>query len=84
MMPYSVGQSPSQGMFPKNTLSRPCSENEVDGGGTFGHGIPKISRVHIVSSMGSFVEGVLHPFVCNPTFFQALYSPFIFCGSNFE
>jgi hypothetical protein len=31
MVPYWVGQSPSQGMLPKKTLSRPCSEHEVDG-----------------------------------------------------
>jgi hypothetical protein len=29
MVPYWVGQSPSQGMFPKKTLSIPCSEYEV-------------------------------------------------------
>jgi hypothetical protein len=29
MVPYWVGQSRSQGMFPKKTLSRPCSEYEV-------------------------------------------------------
>jgi hypothetical protein len=28
---------------------------------TFGHGVLDISRAHIVSSMGEFVEGVLHP-----------------------
>jgi hypothetical protein len=55
-----------------------CSEYEVDGGNTFGHGFPEISRDHIVSFMGSFVEGVLHPYVFNATFFQALYLPFIF------
>jgi hypothetical protein len=32
MVPYWVGQSPSQGMFPKETLSRPCNEYEVDWG----------------------------------------------------
>ena len=37
-----------------------------------------ISRAHIVSFMGAFVEGVLHPFICNATFFQALYFPLIF------
>jgi hypothetical protein len=84
MVPYWVGQSPSQGMFPKKTLSRPCSEYEVDGGSTFGHGVLDISRAHIVSFMGAFVEGVLHPFVCNATFFQALYLPFIFYGLNIE
>jgi hypothetical protein len=31
-VPYWVGQSPSQGMFPKENLSRPCNEYEVGGG----------------------------------------------------
>jgi hypothetical protein len=48
MVPHWVGQSPSQGVFPKKTLSRPCSEYEVDGVNTFGHGVPNISRAHIV------------------------------------
>jgi hypothetical protein len=61
MVPYWVGQSPSQGVFPKKTLSNSCSEYEVDGGMTFGHGVLDISRAHIVSFMGAFVEGVLHP-----------------------
>jgi hypothetical protein len=67
MVPYWVGQSPSQGMFLKKTLSRPCSEYEVDGIRNFGHGVRNISRAHIVSFMGTFVEGVLQPFVykCN-------------------
>jgi hypothetical protein len=30
MVPYWVGQSPIQGMFPKKTLSRSCNEYEVD------------------------------------------------------
>jgi hypothetical protein len=84
MVPYWVGQSPSQGMFPKKTLSRPCSEYEVDGGRNFGNGVPDISRVHIVSFMGSFVEGMLHPFICNAPIFQALYLHFIFYGLNIE
>jgi hypothetical protein len=84
MVPYWVGQSPSQGMFPKKTLFRPCIEYEVDGGRNFGHGVLDISKAHIVSFMGAFVEGVLHPFVYNATFFQALYLPFIFYGLNIE
>jgi hypothetical protein len=84
MVPYWVGQSPSQGMFPKKTLSRPCNEYEVDWGNTLGHGVLDISRAHIVSFMGAFVEGALHAFICNATFFQALYLPFIFYGSNIE
>jgi hypothetical protein len=78
MVPYWVGQTRSQGMFPKKTLSRPCSEYEVDGSRNFGHGAPDISRAHIVSFIGSFVEGVLHPFICNATFLQALYFPSVF------
>jgi hypothetical protein len=66
------------------TLSRPCSEYEVDWDGTFGHGVLDILRAHIVSFMGAVVEGVLHPFVCNATFFQTLYFPFIFYGTNIE
>jgi hypothetical protein len=50
----------------------------------FGHGVLDISRAYIVSFMGAFVEGALHPFVCNATFFQALYLPFIFDGPNIE
>ena len=48
-------------MFPKKILSKSCNEHEVDGGMTFGHGVLDISRAHIVSSIGAFVEGVLHP-----------------------
>jgi hypothetical protein len=84
MVAYWVGQSPSQGIFTRSTFSSPCSEYEVDGARYFGHGVPDISRDHIVSFMGAFVEGVLHPFVCNETFFQALYFPFIFYGPNIE
>ena len=74
MMPYWVGQSPSQGVFPKNTLSNSCSEYEVDGGMTFGYGVLDISRAHIVSFMGTFVECVLHPCLqCN-----LFPSPFIY------
>jgi hypothetical protein len=39
MVPYWVDQSPSQGVFPKKTLSKSCNEYEVDGGMTFGHGV---------------------------------------------
>jgi hypothetical protein len=38
MVPYWVSQSPSQGMFPKKTLSRSCDEYEVDWGNTLGMG----------------------------------------------
>ena len=84
MVPYWVGQSPIQGGFPKKTLSRPCNEYEVDEDRNFGHGVPDISRDHIVSFMGAFMEAVLHPFICNAKFFQDLYSPFIFSGPNIE
>jgi hypothetical protein len=59
MVPYWVGQTPIQGMFSKKTLYRPCNEYEVDCGRTIAHSILDISRVHIVSFMGAFVEGVL-------------------------
>jgi hypothetical protein len=71
MVPYWVGQSPSQGVFSKKNLSKSCSEYEVDGGMTFDHRVLDISRAHIVSFMGAFVEGVAS-LVCNATFFQAL------------
>jgi hypothetical protein len=61
MVPYWVSQSPSLGMFPKKTLSKSCNSYEVYWGRIFGHGVLDISRVHIVSFMGAFVEGVLHP-----------------------
>jgi hypothetical protein len=61
MVPYWVGQSPIQGMFPKKTLSISCNEYEVDWENNHGHGVIDISRINIVSFMGSFVEGVLHP-----------------------
>jgi hypothetical protein len=61
MVPYWVGQSLSQGMFPKITLSRSCNEYEVDQGNILGNGVLDISRAHIVSFMGAFVEGLLHP-----------------------
>jgi hypothetical protein len=38
MVPYWVGQSQSQGMFPKKTLSRSCNEYEVDWGRLLGMG----------------------------------------------
>jgi hypothetical protein len=61
MVSYWVGQSPSQGMFPKKNLSRSCNECEVDWGKILGHGVTNISRAHIVSFMGAFVEGELNP-----------------------
>jgi hypothetical protein len=61
MVPYWVDQSPSQGMFPKKTLSKSCNEYEADGGKTFGNEVLDISRAHIVSFMGAFVEDVMHP-----------------------
>jgi hypothetical protein len=70
MVPYWVGQSPSQEMFPNKTLSRSCNEYEVYWGNTLGHGVFDISRAHIVSFMGAFVEGVLHLFFCTASFFQ--------------
>jgi hypothetical protein len=79
MVPYWVGKSPIQGVFPKKTLPRPCSEYEVDLGSNFGHGVFDISRAHIVSFMGAFVEGLLRssfamqhfskPFICLSFFY---------------
>jgi hypothetical protein len=37
--PIGLGQSPSQGMFPKENLSKSCSECEVDWGKTSRHGV---------------------------------------------
>jgi hypothetical protein len=60
MVPYCTYQSPSKGVFPKNTLSNPCSEYEVDGGVTVRHGVLDISRALIISFMGDIGDGVLH------------------------
>jgi hypothetical protein len=48
-------------VFPKKTLSKSCSQYELDGGVTFGHGVLDISRAYNVSFMGTFVEGVMNP-----------------------
>jgi hypothetical protein len=80
MVPYWVDQSPSQGVFPKKTLSKSCNEYEVDGGMTFGHGVLDISRAHIVSFMGAFVEGVLHPSFAMQHFSKPFYLPLIYYG----
>jgi hypothetical protein len=48
MVHYWVDQSPIQGVFPKKTLSKSCTEYEVDWGKTFGQGVLEISRAHIV------------------------------------
>jgi hypothetical protein len=47
MVPCWIDQSPSQGVFPKKTLSKSCSEYEVDGGVTFGYGVLDISRARV-------------------------------------
>ena len=83
MVPYWVDQSPSQGMFPKKILSKSCNEYEVDGGVNFGHGVLDISKAHIVSFMGAFVEGVLHLCLqCN--ILKPFYFPLIYYGLNIE
>jgi hypothetical protein len=82
MVPYWVSQSPSQGMFPKRTLSRSCDEYDVDWGKTFGPGVLDISRVHIVSFMGVFVEGVLRLLFAMQHFSKPL--PLIHYGPNIE
>jgi hypothetical protein len=74
MVPYWVDQSQSQGVFPKKTLYNSCREYEVDRGMNFCHGVLDISRDHIFSSMGAFVEGVLHTLFV----MQHFPSPFIF------
>jgi hypothetical protein len=69
-------------MFPKRILSRSCDEYEVDRGKTFGYGVLDISRVHIVSFMGAFVEGVLRPLFAMQHFSKPL--PLIYYGLNIE
>jgi hypothetical protein len=78
MVPYWIDQSPSRGVFPKKTLSKSCNEYVVDGGMTFGHGVLDISRAHIVSFMGAFVEGVLHPSFAMQPFSKPFYLPLIY------
>jgi hypothetical protein len=39
MVTYWVDHLPSQGVFPKRTLSKSCKEDEVDGGVSSGHGV---------------------------------------------
>jgi hypothetical protein len=75
---------PSQGVFPKKTISKSCSEYEVDGGMNFEHGVLDISRDHIVSFMGAFMEGVLHPSFAMQPFSKPSYFPLIYSGSNIE
>jgi hypothetical protein len=84
MVPYWVGQYPSQGMFSKKTLSKSCSEYEVDGGNTFGNGVLDISMDHIVSFMGAFVEGVFRPSFAMQPFSKPFYFPLIYYGINIE
>jgi hypothetical protein len=42
MVTYWVSHSLSQGVFPRWTFCKPCKEDEVDGGKTFGHGVHDI------------------------------------------
>jgi hypothetical protein len=53
MVPYWVGQSPSQGMLPKKTLSNPGSEYNVDGGRTFEHGVLLMGLKSLDSTVGT-------------------------------
>jgi hypothetical protein len=39
VVPYWVDQFPSQGVFPKKTLSESCNVYEVNGGMDFGYGV---------------------------------------------
>jgi hypothetical protein len=84
MVPYWVSQSPSQGNFPKNTLSISCNGYEVDGDTNFGHGVLDLSRAHIVLYMGSFVEGVLHTSFLMKHFSNPFYFRSFFCGLNIK
>jgi hypothetical protein len=84
MVPYWVDQSQSQGMFPKKTLSKSCNEYDLDGGMNFGHGVLDISRDHIVSFMGTFLEGVMHPSFSMKPFSKLFYLPLIYYGPNIE
>jgi hypothetical protein len=45
-----------------------------------GHGVLDISRDHIVSFMGAFEEGVLHPSFAMQPFSKPFYFPLIYCG----
>jgi hypothetical protein len=83
MVSYWVDQSQNQGVFPQNTLSKSCSEYEVDWGKTFGHGVLDISRGHIVSFTGAFVEGCVAPLFVMQHFSKPLLS-FIYYGPNIE
>jgi hypothetical protein len=80
MVPYWVDQSPSQEVFPKKTYSDSCNEYDVDGGMNFGHGVLNISKDRIVSFMGTFVEGVLHPLFTMQPFSKSFYLPLIYYG----
>jgi hypothetical protein len=81
---YWVDQPPSPGVFPNKTLYKLCIEHEVDLGKTFGHEILDISRAHIVSSMGAFMEGVLHPSFAMQHFSKPFYLSLIYYGTNIE
>jgi hypothetical protein len=77
-VPYWVGQSPSQGMFPKKTLSRPCSEYEVDGGRTLGLGF--------LTCQGLILSHLWVPLLrvcCIPSFAMQHFSKFFICLSFF-
>jgi hypothetical protein len=69
-------------MSPKKTLYRSCDENEVDWWKNFRDGVLGISRIHIVSIIGAFVEGVLHPSFAMQHFSKPV--PLIYYGSNIE
>ena len=84
MVPYWVDQSQSQGVFPNKTISKSCNENKVDGGMNFGYGVIDISRAHIVSFMGAFVEGVLHPSIAMQPFSKPFYLSLIYYDLSIE
>jgi hypothetical protein len=50
----------------------------------FGNGVIDISRAHIVSFMGSFVEHVLHPLFTMKFFSKPFHFPLICYSPNIE
>jgi hypothetical protein len=79
MLLYWVSQSQCQRIFPNKTLYRSYDDYEVDWGKIFRNGVLDISRVHVVSFMGAFVYGVLHPLFTMKHFYKPF--PLIKYGS---
>ena len=69
--------------FPRKTYLSHVKEYEVDGAVKFGYGVSSHTRAHIVSFMGAFLEGVLHPHLqCN--IFPSPLLQLIYYGCNIE